>query len=572
MISSPRVPPIATQPTSMSEFVDRPGTAPRPNSPVAGTQPRIADLADLPLEIFLQVITYISPTESILCRRVSRSWNAAFTGHDASRHLMRLHFPRVNAVRSADRQYEAHVFYTVARRYFHLRAARPRLIEKIDASITMAAELDGSYMSIRLWDRWLHQNSEKGIFDQGDTSWCLDDGLLVYREGGASCGYVAYDLETGHHIPVPFTTQGTIVRRLRLAHQVLIIEWCQDSPPLAFNDTQTVRRHHATAFDVQRPREWDPSSSLAPWEIRAKWEIRLPSLLMNIYDRFFSAHTATHYALYIWHDAKWPSNRQWAPDESLTIWEFDRASPGIPSENPLGVEMHPQPRIIRRFSQERLSVFGVCQGPNPLLRGIYLDEGNVYIHEEDHCWLIGGEQSSIRLPRGHAVCSTAIPFTAIGPHWFDECCGNRDRVNNRRNSNLRVCPRIGSAARRKAEDYQDDDSGGDGLTGSWLNHPTWPGWAPCWRHDEFPLLTSSRIVDAHTGVSIIARSWPLREPELSTLGRHQLTVQIPQDGPREKTFKTKGLLKHLLGRGVIQGDERWIVGEDRKGAITIVYF
>ncbi|KAI1187154.1 hypothetical protein F5B17DRAFT_400679 [Nemania serpens] len=515
----------------------------------------------LPSDVFLLIISYLSPAESILCRRVSRSWNAVFTSDEISWNLMRWHFPRVREMRNPagalDRSAYAHIFPKVARRYFHLRSARPRLVERID---TDAGVGQGSFFyEVEPWNRHLRWNSATSPFQYRDASWCLDEGLLVYWASEAY-GYIAYDLETGDRIPVPFDGVGRIVRRVRLAHSTLLIEWCEAELHYRSDSEKAIHRHFATAFDVQRSTKSGLSDDPGPWGIRfrSEWKLHRLGLPLNRQDRFFSAHTATHYVVYVWKQNGAPHDGE-EPVEELTIWEIKDTSAYRPSEDPAGAEMpgtaQPQPRVARAFAGHELDVLGIRQGRTPMLREILLDEANMYFHEEKHGWLAGYHTSSPP-PRHHSVRSTGIPLSGIiGPRWFDECCADNDGHN----IHLGFCPRAGSAVR-----ISDGDGAPDRFDGSW------PGYAPCWRHEEFPYLTVSSVVDARAGVRIAARRCSMIEA-VSSFVRPKISLRTEADEAHEVRF-ADDMWKQLLGKGKIAGDERWVVGEDGDGSITIVRF
>ncbi|KAI0430933.1 hypothetical protein F5Y09DRAFT_306206 [Xylaria sp. FL1042] len=513
----------------------------------------ISDITDLPHDVFLLIISYLSPTESVLCRRVSQSWNAAFTSDDVSWNLMRWHFPHVremrNAAGGADRSAWAHVFLEVARRYFYLRSARPRLIEKID----IGSQRHGSaFQEVEPWHRWLRWNNNVASFQHRDLSWCLEDGLLIYRDH-AFGGYVAYDLEMGHRFSVPFDGVGKTVRRIRLAHNILVIEWCEREPYTTLHNREDIHRHFATAFDVQRSTEPGPADAPGSWEIRfrSEWKIHDRGLSVPVRDRFFSAHTATHYVLYLWQYYE-PSGNE-GPVEQLIVWNIEDASSYRPSEDPSGARIpgptQPQPRIIKRFTGDTLEFLGIRQGDTPVLREVLLDEANIYVHEEAHRWL-AGQHSWPLPPRNHYVRATGIPLSGIGPAWFDECCADGD-------IHMSFCPRAGSAARF-----------GDSFTGRFDG--TWAGRAPCWRHEEFPYLTVSDMVDSPAGVRIVARQCFILEA-LSAFVLPKISLRAESDYRHEVRF-ADDMWKELLGKGKIVGDERWVVGEDKDGNITIVRF
>jgi hypothetical protein len=123
----------------------------------------------------------------------------------------------------------------------------------------------------------------------------------------------------------------------------------------------------------------------------------------------------------------------------------------------------------------------------------------------------------------------------------------------------------------------------------------WPGWAPCWRHEEFPYLTVTEMVDFAAGVRVAARHCLMLEtmsahvrPAVSVKGAPPATDQDDEHGsavssktsgkPRPSSARSKEVLfpdkmwSELLARGHIAGDERWVIGEDDRGRISILRF
>lgn len=456
-------------------------------------------LIDLPNDLFLMIVSFLSPEDSIACRRVNRAWLSTFTSEDVSWNLMKWHFPRSREMRrlaSTKRPDWPACFANVARRYHYLRTARPRLVDKID--IVQGARQKHLHRGVEPWSRFLRFNDNTAPFSYRDPVWCVHDGLLIYLDPDGRCN--AYDLETRHQFAVPFDITDKTVRRLHLTCAVLIIEWCEREPFHQLNDRESVNRHFATAFDVQRcsphsssrsPRFSMVRSTSNPthWTItfRSEWKIHFLGLPLNRHDRFFSAHTATHYALYLWQ----PNRSPWGeedPLEQLTVWDISFPSQYRPSQDPSGAHKPDAdlgPHVIQRLTWRDLDFMGLRQRHTPSFREILLDDHNVYVHEEEHRWL-AGPQSSLIPPRHHLVRCTGIPLVGIGPRWYDECCADGD-------VHMSFCPRSGSLA-----ELNSDVPAG-------IYTRAWPGYAPCWRHEEFPYLTMSEMVDAAAGVRIVAR-------------------------------------------------------------------
>ena len=268
--------------------------------------------------------------------------------------------------------------------------------------------------------------------------------------------------------------------------------------------------------------------------------------------------------MYLWQ----PNRSPWGeedPLEQLTVWDISFPSAYRPSLDPTGSGRPPDPNlapfVVRRFGWRELDeVLGLRQRHAPSLREIFLDERNVYVHEEDHRWL-AGPHAPLSPPRNHTVRCTGVPFSGLpGPRWFDECCADGD-------VDMSFCPR--RRGRRHKE-------GGFSSAGHIAN-------APCWRHEEFPYLTVSDAVDVRAGVRIVARQCFMMEalsafvsPRISVEGDRGEDKEDEEDEQDDKEQRevrfSDDMWGELMGKGKIAGDERWIVGEDREGKITVVRF
>lgn len=722
------------------------------------------------------------------------------------------------------------VFTLVARRYHHLRTATPRALDKIrlGTTPTTAAATAGPedrFYGVATWDRYLRLNDKTAPFHYPDPSWCYgrEEGVLVYHAhpddevdvdvdvdapgeaegvvGGARPAARAYvypwrllDLESGEAVEVPFPhDDDRIVRRVRLAEGVLVFEWCERVAYHQLNDREECHRHWATVLDVVRtPKPTStPSPSSSPsssttarsssnttWTItpRTEFKFHFLGLPLNTHDRFLSAHTATRYAVYVWQ----PNRSPWGEDdpiESALVWDISSSSSASASSSSSSSSSSPSPRpprVVRRLPMAALAFYGVRQRAAPRLRGLALDERNLYLVEEEHRWA-RGSHSSLSPPRVHLVRSTGIPVVPFdttpaegegeegkgddgaggdtdaddgvgevivqGPRWLDECGANGD-------VNLSFCSRAAAAAPRlhmsaagaaaastttttphalpymcghilapnirpgmiwdtNTHTHHNNNSndtnpgtmaGGAGAalsssSSSYLSPSSpfprttlaqelaaaasaaggrWPGWAPCWRHEEFPYLTVGEMVDFRAGVRVTARHCFMLEtlsvhvrpslavrglllggardgdggdgrergnvsssssssstsPSLSSLGsgmglrrggglrqrpegtlvgesdggidarvgdrlkaggrstgaggaeggakegrrRDRAEEEEEEEGGDEEVQFPDEMWDEVVGKGFICGDERWLIGEDKRGRITIVRF
>ncbi|GFP53861.1 hypothetical protein ACSS6W_001489 [Trichoderma asperelloides] len=640
-------------------------------------------LANLPYHIFSDIVFHLPPTGVISFQRVSRLMHEALTRDELCITLIWRHFPRSREGRrlrqllrdgdrvSLDRGNWAAVFARLARRYYYLGRAMPWATIKVPV-MKDAALLRG----VAPWNRFLSLNSMKTIFDYEDTVWTVapTEGLLVYpapETASSEPGYRARDLATGVEFRVPFKLKGRIVRRVRLSHGILAIEWCPKVGCVPFGGIVPFHRHYAILYDVRRAGSWDgvipqrPTAGVATpgyswkFDLRSEFEIHHTGLPVNSTDRFFSTHNATHYAVYVWQTTRYPSSTPSnivGPIERLTIWEIRTPSPYRPSLDKLGIARRDPtvgPRVIRRMANSQLAAWSVLQGVTPSLRSLALDDctwnasrysacGHVFFTEEEHKWS-AGPHSSLDPPRFHLVKTTGIPLIGNGPRWVDECRGGSDaNIQPFRRSRWRRHATETYEEEEDDDDYDDNGSGdgdNDGTTSAnttaapsapsflktipWARHSeTWPGRAPCWRHVDFPYMTMSEVLDMPAGIRIIARNCFMLAT-LSVFPRPKIHIEgVDEDGPITRKKKAKrgkkrrfrssssgpsssssdssilhengplatlrqcqdesedrmavqfavGIWAQVMCKGCIYGDERWLIGEDTDGDVTILMF
>ena len=480
------------------------------------------DLLQLPAHILLEIISYLSPRELTRCQLVSRGWRGFLTNTQVSSILLRLNFPYcremrlINAARglalgkggprtmshnfrvelqTVDREPSdlTAAFATVARRYHNLRRAEPFSVDKlIMASANDPFQQVFRWKSVQGWDRYLRFDKAQGLFQAPDPMWWYsqEDGVLVYpvktvggteaEPGNAFTGFVyeLFDLETNQHTVIPFDVRNKIIRRVRLSHGVLIFDWAE-AMPYRFNFGQEIHRHFATALDVVRVIA--PLGIAGPkwtWSVkfRSEWKIHGVGFILSDLDRFFSAHTPNHYAVY--------SHRE-SPDpgvfpqimEELSVWDISSPSPNPPSSvanngnqnqvvaagasgtglSLLGAppstastssQIHLQPQsqnnngtgtrsddnatggeggtepgtrqqvpsgpvLIRRLQERGLDFYRILQGNTPKLRHLAFDKHNVFFIEEDHCFARGYHVGE-PAKQSHMVKSTGIPIVPFG--------------------------------------------------------------------------------------------------------------------------------------------------------------
>ncbi|KAK1973053.1 hypothetical protein LY78DRAFT_698208 [Colletotrichum sublineola] len=581
-------------------------------------------LTDLPDTLFLEVVSHLTPREIVLCRPVSRAFHAAFTRPDLSRALLHVFFPQSLECRLLRARVfpQAHerpplakehgrprregsptgatgagaepdwpsLFARVARRYYNISRAAFHSLTTIPIVKPSAP--------LRRFSPWARQLCVDVYFSHlalPDPNWTYADGVLVYPSPSTSSAppvLKALDLNSGGESTVPFDWAEKVIRRVRLAEGLLIVEWAEAQGFHPLNEGEVAHRHFATAFDVRatssplwpldpsgnRPpvnREGSGADDAAPDQapvvtFRSEWKIHYLGLPIQVPDRIFSTHNATHYALF----AHQPTRSPWgedAPLERLVVWSLNGPSPYRPSLDPSCANRplsSPGPEIVLRLTNGELDHWGVRQLHTPRLMRLALDtvahdgdgtdtvRGHVFLQEEDHIWTLGPHASE-NPPARHTVRSVGIPLSGVGPRWVHECGADGDAERS-------FCPIARSRPRAMAG-------------------TTWPGWAPCWRHEEFPYLTVAESIDAAAGIRVCGR----RCFGLKTVSASVDDGSRGRDAPgeeeagadadaetavRSETQFEDDMWKTLMEGAALAGDERWVIGEDAAGDISVVRF
>ncbi|OAA73282.1 F-box domain, cyclin-like protein [Cordyceps fumosorosea ARSEF 2679] len=536
-------------------------TPPTPGAPAAAVSRASATtmaLTDLPYTVFAEIASHLSPCEAIAARRVSRTVYAALTRAELCISLLLRHFPRAREsreLRTLLRRGDAALLEAVrwadalaatARRYHHLGAATPRTVDTI--RVAREDHNGGLLRGVTPWHRFLRLDDKTAAFHHWDPAWACDAtaGLLVHPVEGWR--YVLRDVDSGCTWPVPFGTVNRLVRRVRLAHGLLVFEWCEKQP---VGEEDDAHRHFATAYDVRRMgrpdgvgvgredelytlrryrkvrRDDEAEVDECAVTFRCEWKIHSLGIPLRHQDRFFSAHNSTHYVVYIWQSSRSPWGED-EPLERLIIWDISVPSPSsapAPSSGGGG-----EPRIIAQLDGAQLDHWGVRQRGAPALRCLALDDctrdsaasaacGHVFIVEEEHRWS-AGPHSSPTPPRLHHVKATGIPLSGSGPRWVDECGGGGVQSDA---GGMPFCWRPADGAE------------------------TWAGRCPCWRHDDFPYLTVCEVRDVQAGVRFSARHCFMLET-LSVHVKPRLRVHgVPRPAPhtpRRLSSSTKTSSSH----------------------------
>ncbi|KAK1986403.1 F-box domain-containing protein [Colletotrichum cereale] len=583
-------------------------------------------LTDLPDTLFLEVLSHLTPREIVLCRLVSRASHAALARPDLSQASMssspgRWRAAAAAAAAAAEPDWPA-LFARVARRYHNLSRAAFHSLTTIPI-LRPSAPL----RPFAPWARQLCVDVHLAHLALADPNWTYADGVLVYPSPSPGCSVAssrpcsgtsspgssasstsstsaeppvlkALDLNSGDESTVPFDWAEKVVRRMRLAEGILIVEWAEAQGSQPLNEGEVAHRHFATAFDVRTvssplhppgpsgmkpPAKWDASGDPAATDgggdeaardrapvvtFRSEWKIHYLGLPILTSDRIFSTHNATHYALF----AHQPTRSPWGEDtplERLVVWALNGPSPYRPSLDPSCSNKpasDPGPDVVLRLTNDELDHWGVRQLHTPRLMRLALDtaahdgddetdapSGHVFVQEEDHIWS-SGPHASENPPARHTVRSVGIPLSGSGSPSVHECGADGDAERS-------FCPVARS--RPRAAPF-----------------PLWPGRAPCWRHEEFPYLTVAESVDAAAGVRVCGRRcFAMTTVSASVVVDGGRGRDAPGGGGADAETAVRGeaqfgddMWKTLMRGASLAGDERWVIGEDAAGDVSVVRF
>ncbi|KAL1880531.1 hypothetical protein VTK73DRAFT_5731 [Phialemonium thermophilum] len=438
----------------------------------------------LPFELLAEVLSYISPRDLIRDRRVCKAWFNTLTGEHISKFLLEFNFPYsrenrlpiaarrlhdglidtsllasnlrvlLEVIQRMPREWTA-AFTRVTKRYFHLHNSCPQDIKFVRMASETYSEQNQPlfvWMPVRALANCWHNLRSGQEIDNRDTMWCYsqDDGLLVYpapfdyparptqtasKEQKPGFVYRWFDLETGEKGVVPFDARNKVIRRVRLACGLLVIEWAQ----VRLRKGKAAA-HFATAIDVRRVAQplrnagglESTTRQDAPWtwdlRYRSQWCIREKGSGFYAHTRFLSVHDATHYVMYLQ-----------SREELIVIWDISTPAPRKrratrPTSRRAGSsadvahqgskgdgvsESEPQrhrkgPYIIRKMLHEEIWFLGAQVTRVHQLRNLALDRHNVYLIEEHLRWLdMGDADIWAHLHTGSAIGVPIIPFDTL---------------------------------------------------------------------------------------------------------------------------------------------------------------
>ncbi|PWY95671.1 F-box domain protein [Aspergillus sclerotioniger CBS 115572] len=381
----------------------------------------------LPREIFWMILNHLSPKDIIRCRRVSKSWNTAFRSAANLTPLLKKLFPLAGEVRELelelddgldtveDDDYACMLFDQIASRYDHLSCAKPKSIHRYKLCDDFGISGEREWFPVQPWENHASHLMQRVDRTFDETFWSYEDGLVVYPSAHHSC-LVLMDFDTDRRFMVPFLITGKVIRRIRLQKRVLVVEWAEPKAFHWLNDSDGVHRHFASSFDV--------SKSGSGWSVtfRNEWKIMFLGHPLSERDRFYSTHSQTHYAIYIWQ----PNRSLYtadddAPIESLSVWDISKPSSYMPSLDPTGrlrVDSDDRgPAIVSRFGFRELGFYSVRQRGLPAVQSLNItDEDQSLEIVEGECTgpmnaLVGPAEWTSR------VQVTTIPLVGEGPCW-----------------------------------------------------------------------------------------------------------------------------------------------------------
>lgn len=483
------------------------------------------------------ILSLLGARDIVRCRRVSRSWNAAFGNPNNLAPLIKEFFPRAKEVRDLlasngsedsrepeDNVYWRTLFDQVAARYDHLARAKSRSTQRYRLCDDFGSQGEREFFEVQPWETHASHLMQRIDCPFLEAFWTYEDGVVVYPSADNHC-LILMDLNEGRSFMIPFIITGKVIRRIRLQKRLLVVEWAEPKAFHWLNDSDGVHRHFASSFEIARGETgWD----IAP---RNEWKIMFLGHPLSERDRFYSAHTNTHYVIYIWQ----PNRSLYtadddAPIESLFVWDISKPSSYRPSLDPTGQfskdDRDNGPSIVARFGFRELGFYSVRQRGVPRIvrlditndaQAVEITE-NVCINPSDR---LGGPGAWIA-----DVQVTSIPISTYGPCW-------------RRSPESALPPYRGNSSLQTA--------------------PLSPG--VCY---EPWYSVISCAADDEAGVGYILyippASWPYLAIYLKILTPSS-EVTLKQDGHTEFT-----------GKGKICGNENYLIGESNSRELIVYRF
>ncbi|KAJ5542541.1 hypothetical protein N7461_008544 [Penicillium sp. DV-2018c] len=485
------------------------------------------DLAHLPRDLFWMILVYLEPEEVIRCRRVSRDWKEAFSDPAFLLPLLKIQFPWTKeaqdlaSVTSAQDQNQGRLLYDqVASRYSHLERGRPRSIQKLTLCAESLYPSNYTLYPVQPWDSHASHMGRLIDWQFSEALWTFEEGLLVYASAKHEC-LVLRDLETDREFMVPFLVREKVVRRVRLQKRLLVIEWAEPKSFHWLNDSDGVHRHFASSFEVTKSE--DDAWSITP---RNEWKIMFLGHPLSERDRFFSAHSNTHYVIYMWQPNRslYTSDED-APIESMSVWDISKPSLYRPSLDPTGRlkgdSPDDSPSIVARFGFRDLEFFNIRQRGCPSIQRLEITDDSQAVEITENICIPSPDQPSepFGIPR---PITTSIPLAGSGPHWRRECEG--------------ILPPYRGNSSLQAESMSFDGF----MVDPW-----------------FGVISQVTVLNPDFGFCL--HFDPINDQVVS------LTVQTPRSIVTYPNFD-------FIGKGKLAGCERYLMGENAKRDLVIYRF
>lgn len=502
------------------------------------------DMAYLPQEIFQMIIMHLEPVDLVRCRRVSPAWYRAFTNPVNLMQLLKQSYPSAREVRRYFQQPEIPVsngeiegrtwetwrsiFDTVTERYYRLDHGMPRSMQKFDLCTDEDAgnvREKYQYFSVPSWDNHSSHSGNRIDMLFEHAFWTYEDGLVVFPDRHEQC-LMLLDLSTEEKFMIPFVTTDKVLRRLRLNDRLLVIEWAECEAFHWLNDRDRVHRHYATSFEVNEAgRGWDIM-------LRNEWKIMFLGHPLGERDRFYSTHSRTHYAIYVWQpNRSLYTAEEDAPIESLSIWDISEPSRYRPSQDPTGqlkdTMGDTDPFIVARFAFRELDFHSVRQRGSPAIVRMDIDSSSnsISITEVRDAGRVDYNTLEYA-PKAQVI---TIPFIGQGPSWHREVQVLYPPY--RGNCSMELSP--------------------------WTVTSPWPCyWAIC----------ESTDAEAHVSFCISYLS------SMTQAGYQVDPLMVTIHTPQAIVTLRHELAKELSYKGKICGDERFVVGENSENQLVVLNF
>ncbi|KAL9107613.1 MAG: hypothetical protein Q9227_007516 [Pyrenula ochraceoflavens] len=483
----------------------------------------------------------VEPRDILRCQRVCRDWSQAFSNPEILYPALKYFFPRAREARELRDEGRARgakenlcsessisydwrrVFTLVSSRYHFLGLGKPYTIQKLSQ---LSFDERTYYCPVSPWQE--HESfapaGPRYLFDH--AFWSYKDGLLAFLEEEQR-SITVLDVATGTRAIAPFDLLDRVIRNIRLNEKLLIVEWAEIESFHQLNANEPVHRHFATSFEVLQEENVQLAATCQTLELafRNEWKMHFLGLPLSDRDRFFSDHTNTHYAIYIWQPNR--SMYTGSEIESLAVWDVSHPSKYHPSTDASG-RLEPGdhkingPHVVHRFNFHDLDHFGILQKDSPLLMSFHIDDAadNIYWYENEYM----RPTNAFNLGHGEWRSRTVTIPLAIGA------------VNSRYND-IRLPPYAGNCS----------------LDAS--------------RHRDIPkesVLGVMETADEEADVTYSVLRTNISGPFNTTLVKIHLlgnTVDLEEKFSNQVSYK-----------GKLAGDERFLIGENDRQEIVILHF